>query len=229
VAADRTKPRQVVALRVDGFVEEILVAPIAEAEPMSVRRVRALAGEGLVGDRYLRGIGTWSDYPDQSGSDLTLVEAEVLQAVGLSGVDARRNLVTRDVRLNDLVGRRFRIGEVVCRGVRLCEPCAHLELLTGVGVHALTHRAGLRADILVSGEFGVGEYVEVEPDVAGESASAQTSSNRPDIETDVDELSRAEREADGPRDGPVSKSRAVEAGLVRRATSPYPVLAADLG
>jgi hypothetical protein len=149
---------------VDGFVEEILIAPIGGAEPMSVMRIRAVAGQGLVGDRYLRGVGTWSDYPDQTGSALTLVEGEVLQAVGLTGADVRRNLVTRDVRLNELVGRRFRIGEVVCRGVRLCEPCAHLGVRTGVNVHALTHRGGVRADILVGGELRAGDLVEVEPD-----------------------------------------------------------------
>lgn len=145
-----------------GWVEAILVASAAGAPTQSVREVRALAGQGLDNDRYLSGSGTWSDYPDQSGKDLTLIEAEVLEAVGLPGHAARRNIVTRDIRLNELVGRRFRIGEVICRGVRLCEPCVHLERLTGVTVQALAHRAGLRADILTNGTLRLGDPIEAE-------------------------------------------------------------------
>jgi MOSC domain-containing protein YiiM len=120
---------------------------------------RALAGRGLVGDRYYSRSGTWSDYPDQTGMHLTLIEAEVLKAVGLSGAEARRNVVTRGIRLNELVGDRFRIGAVVCAGIRLCEPCTHLSQLTGIPVEALVHRGGLRADILSDGEIAVGDLV----------------------------------------------------------------------
>jgi MOSC domain-containing protein YiiM len=90
---------------------------------------------------------------------LTLIEAEVLEAVGLSGAEARRNVVTRGIRLNELVGDRFRIGAVVCAGIRLCEPCTHLSQLTGIPVEALVHRGGLRADILSDGEIAVGDLV----------------------------------------------------------------------
>jgi MOSC domain-containing protein len=147
-----------------GRVEQILVSPHVGELPLAVVAARAIAGIGLEGDRYFAGVGTWSDYPDQSGSDLTLIEAEELEAVGLPGANARRNVVTRGVRLNDLVGRRFRIGELDCRGVRLCEPCSHLEQLTGVAVEALLHRGGLRADILADGELHVGDIVEIEPE-----------------------------------------------------------------
>jgi MOSC domain-containing protein YiiM len=124
-----------------------------------VRRVRAIAGIGLEGDRYFAGVGTWSDYPVPGGKDLTLIEAEVLAAVYLPGADSRRNLVTRGIRLNELVGRRFRVGDIECYGNRLCEPCIHLEQITGVTVSALAHRGGLRADILNDGEVRVGDPV----------------------------------------------------------------------
>lgn len=147
-----------------GLVEQILISAQATELPVAAGDARAIAGIGLEDDRYFAGAGTWSDYPDQSGTDLTLIEAEVLQAVGLTGPDARRNVVTRGIRLNELVGRRFRIGELVCRGVRLCEPCAHLGQLTGIEVEALVHRGGLRADILTDARIAVGDRVQIEPD-----------------------------------------------------------------
>ena len=142
-----------------GWVEGIFIAAHATELPSSVRRARAIAGIGLEGDRYFAGEGTWSDYPIPGGKDLTLIEAEVLAAVYLTGAHARRNIVTRGIRLNDLVGRRFRIGDVECYGDRLCDPCFHLEQLTGITVSALTHRGGLRADILNDGDIHVGDPV----------------------------------------------------------------------
>jgi MOSC domain len=143
----------------DGWVEDILIAPHAAEVPFSVKRARAIAGIGLEGDRYFAGVGTWSDYPVDGGKELTLIEAEVLSAVGLSGAQARRNIVTRGVRLNALVGHRFRIGSIECYGDRLCEPCTHLEQLTAVTVSALVRRGGLRADILTDGEIRVGDLL----------------------------------------------------------------------
>ncbi len=155
-----------------GWVEEILIAAHAESPPLPVERARAIAGIGLEGDRYFAGVGTWSSYPIEGGKDLTLIEAEVLAAVGLTGSEARRNIVTRDVRLNDLVGERFWIGEVECYGDRLCEPCTHLQQLTGVTVAALAHRGGLRADILSDGEITVGDLVAPESAEASSDAVA---------------------------------------------------------
>jgi hypothetical protein len=146
-----------------GRVEEILVSPYAAELPYAVERARAIEGIGLEGDRYFAGVGTWSNYPVQTGKDLTLIEAEVLEAVGLSGTEARRNVVTRGIALNELVGRHFRIGEVECYGDRLCEPCTHLERLTGISVDVLAHRGGLRVDILSDGELTVGDSITFEP------------------------------------------------------------------
>lgn len=128
--------------------------------------VEAVAGEGLRGDRYFRGVGTFSDGPDD-GRDVTFTEAEAIEAIRReAGIDLgfdehRRNVTTRDAALNHLVGERFRVGDAVCVGVRLCEPCEHLRRLTVDGVEeALVHRGGLRADVVEGGTIRVGDTLE---------------------------------------------------------------------
>ena len=141
-----------------GSVAALLVAPQKEAPLVAADEAVAVPGRGLDGDRYHAGAGTFSG-PGR-GYELTLVQAEVLDELGLPWPDARRNVVTRGVALNALAGRRFRIGEVECVGRRLAEPCAHLETLTRPGLmRPLVHRAGLRADILVGGAIRVGDAV----------------------------------------------------------------------
>ena len=141
-----------------GTVEAVLVAADAELPLVRVEHAEAVAGHGLQGDRYHDGRGTFSG-PGR-GYELTLVEAECLEAVGLSWEDARRNVVTRGIALNDLVGRRFTIGPVECVGRRLAEPCAHLEKLSRPGIlRPLVHRAGLRADILAGGSIAPGDRI----------------------------------------------------------------------
>jgi hypothetical protein len=143
-----------------GTVTAIVLAPAAEAPLRSVERAQAIAGRGLLGDRYADGAGTFSPGGGR-GHDLTLVAAEVLEDAGLEPVEARRNVIVRGVDLDALRGRRFRIGAVQCLGQRRCEPCAHLERLTRPGIlRALAHRGGLRADILRSGDLCVGDPVE---------------------------------------------------------------------
>jgi MOSC domain-containing protein YiiM len=148
-----------------GLVESIHIAP-GPAQPLVERAaVRAVLGRGLEGDRYFLKIGTYSNHPG-SGRDVTLVEAEALEAlqrelgIELAPGASRRNVVTRGVPLNHLVGRRFRVGEVLLEGTRLCEPCAHLEGLTRKGVLAgLVHRGGLRTVIVDEGTMRRGDVV----------------------------------------------------------------------
>ncbi len=141
-----------------GSVAGLLLATDAEAPLTRVDTATALAGRGLEGDRYARGAGTFSG-PGQ-GYELTLIEVEVLEDVGLSWEDARRNVVTSGIGVNALSGHRFRIGAVECVGRRLAEPCAHLERLTRPGLlRPLVHRGGLRADILVGGTIRVGDEI----------------------------------------------------------------------
>jgi MOSC domain-containing protein YiiM len=139
-------------------VAGLLVAPEAEAPMDRIGEALAVAGKGLEGDRYVDGRGTFSK-PGR-GYQLTLVQDEVLADVGLTWEQARRNVVTRGIDLNQLVGRRFAIGSVTCIGRRLAEPCSHLERLSGPGIlRPLVHRGGLRADILEGGTIAVGDVV----------------------------------------------------------------------
>lgn len=141
-----------------GEVAAVLVAPAAEAPLVRVHAAEAVAGRGLLGDRYGDGNGTFS--APGRGYQLTLVEAEVLDEVELPWEDARRNVVTTGISLNALVGKRFRVGSVECVGRRLAEPCAHLEKLARPGLlRPLVHRGGLRADILSGGTISVGDAV----------------------------------------------------------------------
>ncbi len=147
-----------------GIVEAIVIAVAAEAPVRSVREAPALPGRGLEGDRYELGGGTFGS--GRPGSALTLVDAGVLdelEAAAGTPIDHRRNVVVRGMRLNALVGRTFRIGDVRCEGRRLCEPCAHLNRLNSSDVlRPLVHRGGLRADILGGGLLRVGDVVQAE-------------------------------------------------------------------
>lgn len=146
-----------------GVVLEINIAPRREELPTPVERVRAVEAQGLVGDRK------FSPKPrpaDERDRDLTLIASEALEALfaetgmELSAAESRRNVLTRGIDLNVLVGRRFRVGEVECEGIELCEPCSHLEGLTKPGVlRGLVHRGGLRAAIHRDGEIAVGDAV----------------------------------------------------------------------
>jgi MOSC domain-containing protein YiiM len=138
---------------VGGFVEAINIGPSHALAPVDF--VRAVAGCGLEGDRHFRADG------QRPGGALTLIEAEALDDVGLTGTQSRRQMVVRGIRLNDLVGKRFTVGSVECLGVQLCEPCLHLQKLTRPGIiDELAHRGGLNADILTSGTIAVGDEVE---------------------------------------------------------------------
>ena len=131
---------------------------------------RAVPGRGLEGDRYFAGAGAFSGQtrPGREVTELTLIEDEVIEhlrddiCLDVIAVDSRRNLVTRAVPLNDLVGVEFSVGEVRMRGAGLCEPCVSLvkspenrHLLRG-----LVHKGGLRAQILTAGTIAVGDQVE---------------------------------------------------------------------
>ena len=143
-------------------VERIFIVPSPGAPQRECESVAVVAGAGIEGDRYF-------DRHDEPGQNISLVEAEELEAfmrehgrpndVSVS----RRNLVTRGVRLNELVGQEFFIGQVRLRGVELCEPCLGLgsalaspQLPAAAVVKRLLHRAGLRADVLSSGVIARG-------------------------------------------------------------------------
>jgi MOSC domain-containing protein YiiM len=154
-----------------GQIVAIYTAPDKGAPMESREGVEATAGVGLDGDRYAAGDGRYTRADDDGKRAITLIEREAVAAAGreydieIGEHESRRNLVTEGVPLNHLVGRTFRVGDVLLRGFKLAEPCTHLEGVTRPGVRrALVHRAGLRAEILEGGSISVGDAVEaVEP------------------------------------------------------------------
>src|SRR5687768_5582755 len=155
-----------------GRVVSIYVAPAGGA-PMEERSVvRAVPGRGLEGDRYFHGAGAFSARaaPGREITELTLIEHEVIErlqsdwGIDVVAADSRRNIVTRGIALNELVGSHFRVGGVRLLAASLCEPCVSLvkspanrHLLRG-----LAHKGGLRARILTTGTIAVGDAIEPE-------------------------------------------------------------------
>ena len=136
---------------------------------LTVAEARAVPGRGLEGDRYFARAGTYSNVPEP-GRDVTLVEIEALETleqtcgVALPPAETRRNIATRGVPLNELVGRQFQIGDVTLAGVELCEPCAHMAQVVGKDamtrvLRSLVHHGGLRADVVSEGVIHVGDTV----------------------------------------------------------------------
>ncbi len=154
---------EVSSVAIEARVAGLFIAPHAREALVSMAEVVAVADRGLEGDRYFYQRGSYSRWPGR-GRDVTLMESEVLASLpapcAITGAQARRNIVTRGLRLNALVGQFFRLGEVLLYGVRLCEPCPHLDTLTQPGVMAaLLGRGGLRADIIEGGVIRLGDGV----------------------------------------------------------------------
>ena len=148
-----------------GKVVSIFISPTKGAAMTEVDEVKAIEGIGLDGDRYAQGAGTFSK-KDAPTREVTLIESEAIEAAATSyGVelglgDSRRNIVTRGVPLNHLVGDRFQVGDVVLEGLKLCEPCSRLEKLTQQPVRkAFAHRGGLRARVVRGGSIRSGDEV----------------------------------------------------------------------
>jgi MOSC domain-containing protein YiiM len=135
-------------------IEAIHIGPDESGPLSAVDSVRAVAGQGLEGDRNFRPNGA------KPGQALTLVEAEEVEDAGLGVGKTRRNVTVRGVRLNDLVGKNFKVGEVECYGVELCEPCEHLQSMTRPGIiKDMLHRSGINVDILSDGVISVGDAI----------------------------------------------------------------------
>jgi MOSC domain-containing protein YiiM len=140
-------------------VERILIREAPNGPSIELERAAVAPGEAIAGDRYASDNASGTFYEQgKDGQDVTLIEAEALEDTGLSAEESGRNIVTRGIALNDLVGKRFRIGAVQLSGNRLCEPCATLRDRTGVFAE-LVHRGGLRADVLVAGEIAAGDEI----------------------------------------------------------------------
>jgi len=128
--------------------------------------VQTVPGKGLEGDRYFSGSGSWSRGENKPDQEVTLIESEQLswfqEHTGqvLASSECRRNLITRGIALNELVGVRFHVGEVEVEGLRLCEPCSYLQEKTGLDVlPAMVGRAGLNCRIVTDGVIRPGDTV----------------------------------------------------------------------
>ncbi len=161
-----------------GRVAELLISASAGQPMQSRREVELIAGVGVVGDRYASKRGHWSDprWPDQ---ELTLIMAEVAERLEIPARSLRRNVVTRGVQLDDLIGATFAAGETLLYGVRRCDPCRYIERFSREGaLRELASCGGLRARILRGGRLRVGDGIRViDAEVAG-SVSAPVTEGR---------------------------------------------------
>jgi MOSC domain-containing protein YiiM len=151
-----------------GELVGICITPEPAGAMRSVEQAEAVAGKGLVGDRYLTRNGSFPQKPGDVEQDITLIEREALEAalrdhdVSITHSMTRRNLLTTGVPLNHLVGVTFAVGDVLIRGLELCEPCRHLQKLTCKEIlKPLIHRGGLRAEIVRGGVLKVGDVVRL--------------------------------------------------------------------
>ena len=149
-------------------VVAIVTTDKAGAPLQSVAQATLESGRGLVGDRYYEHGGTFSEeLKDGADWEITLIESEEIQrfnesqGLTLPPASFRRNIVTSGIRLNELVGRRFKVGSALLEGMRLCEPCAHLGKLIGPAVvKGMVHKAGLRARIVTGSIIRAGDHIE---------------------------------------------------------------------
>jgi len=150
-----------------GNVKSIYICEAALQPMQSVSSAELVAGKGIVGDRYYHETGTFSaKLAGKPSREATLIEVENIEefnkayAHEFTEGEFRRNIVTTGIRLNDLVGKRFSIGAVVLEGLRLCEPCTHLQaVLTEDVLPGLVGKGGLRAAILTGGHINVGDAI----------------------------------------------------------------------
>lgn len=188
-----------------GTVEAIYVTSSAGNAMQPLQEAEAIAGQGIAGDRYLSGTGYYSNRPLPDGSrQITLIETEELErlqresGIRLDPAESRRNILTRFISVNDLIGERFRVGDILCEGIRICEPCTYLEKLTGKRVmRPLVHRGGLRARIVSGGTIRIGDELRHSPEENVEEADQETGSVHTPEAQHIGEVDPAEVQAEG--------------------------------
>lgn len=148
-----------------GKVEGIYITPHRGEPTILVEQVHVVPGMGIEGDRYFTQPGKSGDH-SKPGREITLIEMEAIEAICqeddiyITPDQTRRNIVTRGVSLNDLVGRVFKIGTIQLRGIRLCEPCNYLASRTDPRImHTMAHRGGLRAEIISEGIIHINDII----------------------------------------------------------------------
>ena len=144
---------------------------------VAVDSVSAIPGRGLIGDRYYNGTGFYSNIAGW-GAQVTLIQSEAIQAINtgydtdFTGSMMRRNIVTQNIKLDSLIGQKFRCGQAVLRGTKLFPPCAHLAYLVGRKevLKYFAYCGGIGAEVVVGGEISVGDMltiISIEPETGG--------------------------------------------------------------
>lgn len=153
-----------------GKIVKLLISKDTQTPMLNVNQIVLEVGKGIFGDRYYNQIGTFSNKGEiEPDRDVTLIEIEKIDALNkehnleITAEDLRRNIVITNCDLNSLVGKEFQIGEVVLKGLRLCEPCKYLadKLNEKKTLTEMVHKAGLRAQIIKGGSINLDSQVEV--------------------------------------------------------------------
>jgi hypothetical protein len=153
-----------------GKIVKLLISKDSKSAMLNVNQIVLEAGKGIFGDRYYNQEGTFSNKGEiEPDRDVTLIEIEKIDALNkehnlnITAEDLRRNIVVSNCDLNSLVDKEFQIGEVVLKGLRLCEPCKYLsdKLNEKKVLSEMVHKAGLRAQIIKSGSIDLNSQVEV--------------------------------------------------------------------
>ena len=153
-----------------GKIAKLLISKDTQSDMLNVNQIVLEIGKGIFGDRYYNQEGTFSNKGEiEPDRDVTLIEIEKIDALNkendlnITAEDFRRNIVVSNCDLNSLVGKEFQIGEVVLKGLRLCEPCKYLsnKLDNEQVLSQMVHKAGLRAQIIKGGSIDLNSQVEV--------------------------------------------------------------------
>lgn len=151
---------------VEGKVVAICIAPAA-GEPMRlVNEAQAITGQGLEGDRYCSGEGSFNKGV-QGNRQVTLINGIFFPGTGFEYIDSRRNIITEGVELMWLIGRSFKVGEAILTGVKYCDPCERPAKLAGKKhwsfAEAFHDRGGLIAEVMFGGIIRVNDTIVPPP------------------------------------------------------------------
>jgi len=156
-----------------GKIVKLLIAQDIQSPMQNVNLIVLEKGKGIFGDRYYYKRGTFSKVgKDEPHRDVTLIEKERIDTFNeefqteVPYEDFRRNIVVSNCDLNSLVGKEFQVGDVILKGIQLCEPCKYLskQLNNDNFVKEMIHKAGLRAQIIRGGNINLDSQVEVDID-----------------------------------------------------------------
>lgn len=146
----------------DAIVSGIFICPVKGEIMLPVDSAQALTGQGLQGDRYSVGKGTWND-GHRGKRQVTLISSESFLGTNFSPIDSRRNLLTQGIEVNTLMGRYFTVGEVLLKGVKYCDPCGRIDDLSGKKgfKEQFRERGGIIAEVFIGGLIKIDDPIAI--------------------------------------------------------------------